>query len=118
MAAPIVAGEPLRSARLPDPLPHAELADRVRAQAGSIRDAASKAGVRLLGFFGSVARREDHPGSDIDLLIDVPDGVGLFALGRLKAELRDLLGAEIDLVPMAGLKPRVRRSIEVELQPI
>lgn len=96
----------------------AALADRVREQAGAIREAASKAGVSLLGLFGSVARREDHLGSDVDLLIDVPDGVGLFALGRLEAELQHLLDAEIDLVPVAGLKPRVRRSVEAELQPI
>lgn len=96
----------------------ASLADRVHENADVIHDAAAAAGMRILGIFGSVARGEDRPDSDVDLLIDVPDGVGLFALGRLEARLRDLLDAEIDLVPAAGLKPRVRAAIDAELRPL
>lgn len=94
------------------------LARRVQDTADQIRDAAARAGVTVLGLFGSAARGEDSSDSDVDLLIDVPEGVGLFALGKLETQLRELLGAEIDLVPVAGLKPRVRREIEVELQPL
>lgn len=94
------------------------LARRVRENADRIRDAADSAGVTVLGLFGSAARGEDGPGSDVDLLIDVPDGVGLFALGKLEIELRELLGVEVDLVPVAGLKLRVRREVEAELLPL
>lgn len=94
------------------------LARRVRDNAGRIRDAATESEVTVLGLFGSAARGEDGPGSDVDLLIDVPVGVGLFALGRLETRLRELLGAEIDLVPVSGLKPRVRREVEAELLPL
>lgn len=94
------------------------LAESVRDNAARIREAAESAGVTVLGLFGSAARGQERPGSDIDLLIDVPEGIGLFALGRLEVQLRELLGAEIDLVPVAGLKPRVRREVEAELQPL
>jgi predicted nucleotidyltransferase len=94
------------------------LVRRVGENADRIRDAATRAGVTVLGLFGSVARGEDGPDSDVDLLIDVSEGVGLFALGKLEAQLRELLGAEVDLVPVAGLKPRVRREVEAELQPL
>lgn len=91
------------------------LASRVRENADRIRQAAATAGVTVLGLFGSAARGEDGPDSDVDLLIDVPDGVGLFSLGRLEAELRALLDAPVDLVPVAGLKPRVRREVMAEV---
>lgn len=94
------------------------LASRVHSQAEHIRALAAAEGVTVLGLFGSAARGEDRPDSDVDLLIDVPAGVGLFALGRLEAKLRELLDAEIDLVPVAGLKPDVRREVEAELQPL
>jgi predicted nucleotidyltransferase/DNA-binding XRE family transcriptional regulator len=94
------------------------LARRVRDHAERIRDAEDESGVTMLGLFGSAARGDDGPDSDVDLLIDVPEGVGLFALGRLDARLREFLGAPVDLVPVAGLKPRVRREVMAEVQPL
>jgi len=94
------------------------LARRVRDNADQIHDAATESGVRVLGLFGSAARGEDGPDSDVDLLIDVPDGVGLFALGRLETKLRGILGAEVDLVPVSGLKPRVRHEVMAEVRPL
>jgi predicted nucleotidyltransferase/DNA-binding XRE family transcriptional regulator len=108
-----LADPPTVSAKIGKPL-----AGRVQDNAGQIRDAATKLGVTVLGLFGSVARGEDGPASDVDLLIDVPDGVGLFALGRLETELRELLGAPVDLVPLSGLKPHVRREVLAEVQPL
>jgi predicted nucleotidyltransferase len=110
-----LSGGPERSATKPQA---GVLARRVRDNADRIRDAAAQAGVTVLGLFGSVARGEGGPDSDVDLLIDVPDGVGLFALGRLEAELRELLGVPVDLVPLSGLKPRVRREVLAEVQPL
>lgn len=91
------------------------LAERIRLHAEEVKSVASSYGVLVLGIFGSVARGDGRPDSDIDLLVDVPPGVGLFSLGRLEEELRQLLGAEIDLVPVAGLKPRVAESITSDL---
>lgn len=90
-------------------------AQSVRAHAREIKDAAAAHGIRVLGVFGSVARGEDRADSDVDLLLDVPAGVGLFTLGRLEEQLHRLLGAKIDLVPEAGLKPRVRAAIFADL---
>lgn len=76
---------------------------------------AAKYGVQVIGFFGSVARGEDGPGSDIDLLIDISPDVGLFKLGRLEREIVDLLGLPVDLVPRSDLKPGVREEVLREL---
>jgi predicted nucleotidyltransferase len=61
--------------------------------------------------FGSVARAEDIDGSDIDLLVDLDDTVGLVTLARLTRELTELLGSDVDIVPAATLKPGVRDRV-------
>jgi predicted nucleotidyltransferase/DNA-binding XRE family transcriptional regulator len=48
--------------------------------------------------FGSVARGEDGPGSDLDLLVTLPAGFGLFRLVELEQRLAGVLGVPVDLV--------------------
>lgn len=71
-------------------------------------DARNISNVRI---FGSVASGHDTDDSDIDLLVDVDEGVGLFALGSLEVELSDLLGTPVDVVPAESLKPRVKQRV-------
>jgi len=68
--------------------------------------------------FGSVARGEEGPDSDVDLLVDVPEGVGLVTLGRCQAELELLLGGAVDLVPAGDLKPGVVAEVLAEAVPL
>jgi len=77
--------------------------------------AAAAHDVRNLRVFGSVARGEDRADSDVDLLADLPPGMGLLGLGRVQAELEAILGAKVDLVPSNDLKPAVRARVEPEL---
>jgi predicted nucleotidyltransferase len=58
--------------------------------------------------FGSAARGEDGPGSDIDLLVDFERESSLFDLMRLSRELEELLGRAVDVVSVGGLKSRDR----------
>jgi predicted nucleotidyltransferase/DNA-binding XRE family transcriptional regulator len=71
--------------------------------------------VRNLRVFGSVARGEDRDGSDVDLLADLPPGMGLVGLGRVQADLEAILGTRVDLVPASDLKPAVRERAERDL---
>jgi predicted nucleotidyltransferase/DNA-binding XRE family transcriptional regulator len=91
------------------------LGRRLRRNRVAVLRAAAAHGVVISGVFGSVARGEDRADSDVDLLVTLPPGVGLFELGRLAAELQELLGARVDLVPAADLKPGVRRNVLAEL---
>lgn len=73
-------------------------------------------GVKSLALFGSFARDEARPDSDVDLLVEfAPEAhVGLFELIDLKERLEQLLGRKVDLVPREGLKPRLRPIVERE----
>jgi hypothetical protein len=56
--------------------------------------------------FGSVARGDDRPDSDIDFLVDFSQDSSLFDLMRMTRELEELLGHHVDVVSTGGLKER------------
>ncbi len=61
--------------------------------------------------FGSVARGEDGPESDLDILIDALPGMTLFDLGGLQFEMEQLLACEVDIVTSGGLPSHVKDRI-------
>jgi len=84
----------------------------VRRKRRDLVAAAAAYDVTNLRVFGSVARGEDRPDSDVDLLVDLPAHLGLLGLGRVQADLEAILGAKVDLVPAGDLKPAVRARAE------
>lgn len=68
--------------------------------------------------FGSVARGDTAPGSDIDLLVRPRADCSLFDLGGLLMDLQDLLGCKVDVVTVTGLKPRLRKRVLEEAVPL
>lgn len=88
---------------------------RVRRYRREMVEAAAAHGVSNLRVFGSVARGQDSPDSDVDLLGDLPHDLGLLGLGRVQADLEAIVGARVDLVPAQDLKPEVRAHVEGEL---
>jgi predicted nucleotidyltransferase len=88
---------------------------RVRRKRRQVVEAAAAHGISNLQVFGSVARGEDGPESDVDLLADLPAGLGLVGLGRVREDLERIIGAPVDLVPASDLKPDVARRVEDEL---
>ena len=81
-------------------------------------DLAAQHGFRNVRVFGSVARGEDGPESDIDLLATFPRGASLFDIGGLESELAALLGEKVDLVPDDGLRPHSRDEVLAEAVPL
>ena len=63
---------------------------------------------RAVAIFGSVARREETPESDIDFLVEFEHGSSLFDLIHIEDDLAALLGRPVDVVSLGGLKPRDR----------
>jgi len=61
--------------------------------------------------FGSVARGEAGPESDVDFLVDLEPGRSLLDLGGLLADLQELLSRDVDLVTEKGLRARLRDRV-------
>jgi uncharacterized protein len=74
------------------------------------------AGVVRLSLFGSTARGDRRPDSDIDLLaaFDQTRRISLLDVAGIEIQLSELLGQPVDLVEEGTLKPRVRRAVEAE----
>ena len=70
----------------------------------------------MIGLFGSAARGEASPKSDIDLLLKFSKPKSLLDLVRLERELSGQLGRKIDLLTEAALSPYLREKIMQELK--
>lgn len=68
-------------------------------------------GVLRSAFFGSFARGEANEQSDIDILIDYPEGKTLLDLVGLKLKLEETLGKKVDLITYPALSPYLRDGI-------
>lgn len=71
-------------------------------------------GVRSLDLFGSVARGETGPGSDVDLLVDFDRPIALFHFFGVQRRLEEILGCRVDLVMRDAVKPQLRDRIFAE----
>jgi predicted nucleotidyltransferase len=72
-------------------------------------------GVSSLMLFGSVARDEARPDSDVDLLVEFDRPVGLFTFVRLKRYLEEILGSSVDLGTPDSLKPYLKATVSQEV---
>jgi len=85
----------------------------VEAHRAEIRAIVARNRGRSVAIFGSVARGDESPDSDIDLLVDFAPGASLFDLARIELDVEALLGRPVDVVSVGGLRPEdddVRRD--------
>jgi predicted nucleotidyltransferase len=71
--------------------------------------------VKKIGLFGSFARGEQKPNSDVDILVEFSQPIGLFKFLELEEYLETLLGLKVDLVSQKALKPRIGQHILKEV---
>lgn len=83
----------------------------VAAGGSVLRQIAEERGFTELAVFGSAARGDDRPDSDIDLLVQPPAGTDVFDMLRLQETLTSVLGRNVDLVSYRGLDPRLDQDI-------
>jgi len=107
-----------RSSDSPPGLPNTPLGRRLRHHRRSILACAALHGANNVRVFGSTARGEDRPDSDVDLVVDLDTGTGLFNLEALRRELSEILGVMVDVAPSDSLRPRVREEVEREAIPL
>lgn len=77
-----------------------------------------EAGVTRSAIFGSFVRGETNKDSDIDMLVDVPRGTGLFAFVELRRKLKHAFKKKVDLVTYKSIHPLLRGRILKEQLPI
>ena len=96
------------------------LVGRVEVDERLLADLCARYHVRELALFGSAARGEDRPESDLDLLVDfLPNAeIGLLDYAGLSLDLTALIGRKADLVSKNGLKPRIRASVMREARSV
>ena len=68
-----------------------------------------------IGIFGSVARNEDTVNSDIDILYQLKNAIGLFNLVRIKDDLEEKLNTKVDLVSEKQIHPKLKPYIMNDL---
>ncbi len=79
---------------------------------------ASQHGAENVRVFGSVARNDSTPGSDVDFLVDMEANRSLLDLVGLWQDLEDLLGRSVDVISEGGLSPYLREKILTEAVPL
>ena len=75
-------------------------------------------GIKRASVFGSVSRNEDRPDSDVDILIEIGEPMGLFAYTRLIREMEESLHRKVDLVTADSLNKFVKPYVLPELKTI
>jgi len=85
------------------------LIDTIHAHRKELQALARQYGARRLRVFGSVARREEGPDSDVDFLVDLPEGYDLFRQRiPLSERLAEFMGRKVDLIPEHELNKHLR----------
>ncbi len=90
----------------------------IQANREQILALAASYGASNVRVFGSVARGEAGPDSDIDFLVALENRRSLLDLVGLWQDLEDLLGREVDVVTEGGLKERMRERVLREAVPL
>jgi uncharacterized protein len=96
----------------------AQQIQRLRQQREAVIAAVAAHGGSNVRVFGSVARGEARTGSDLDLLIDLPERSGFLTLGAIARDVERLVGVEVDVVPASALRPTYRDRILAEALPL
>lgn len=88
------------------------LLDTLHAQKEAIESVCRQYGARRIRVFGSVARGEEGPDSDIDFLVDFPRGYDLIGQRLpLTERLSEITGRRLDVIPEHELNPHLRDAI-------
>ena len=92
----------------------------IRVDSASLAELCRRYRIRELSLFGSAARDEMRPDSDVDLMVEFGPGarVGMIKFESLAEELTGLAGRRVDLVTKRGLKPWIRAQVLKDLRVI
>ncbi len=90
----------------------------IQEKRAEILQAAERRGARNVRVFGSVARGDTGPDSDVDFLVELDEETTLIQHNALIRELGDLPGCNVDVVGERALRPRIRDRVLREADPL
>lgn len=101
------------------PAARGTLLNKARAEQSTIRDLAARRGIRNIRVFGSAARGEDSPDSDLDLLVDFDtQRHGLLPLAAFANDVAEIIGRDVDASTPTLLREDIRAQVEREAVPL
>ena len=101
-------GQQIESRRRPDPYPRPTgpppSLEELRRRRDEVTRISAPRGGLTVRVFGSVARGDSDPSSDLDLLVEMRNGTTLFEQAALQGDLEDLLGCRVHVLTTSGLR--------------
>jgi predicted nucleotidyltransferase len=94
------------------PSPTAALDDLLGRRRQAIARIGRRFGLGSIRLFGSASRRQEHPDSDLDFLVELPAGRDYGVLDELRQELSRVTGRKVDVAPIEFFPPSLRERIE------
>ena len=91
-----------------------KLGPLIRKQRENILKIAKAHGATNIKIFGSYARGDEQPGSDIDLLVELEPGRSLLDIIAIKHDIEDMINRRVDVVTAGALSPYIREEIMTE----
>ena len=90
-----------------------ELLDQLRGMRNELRE---RYHIRRIGIFGSYSRKHQTEQSDLDLVVEFDQPIGMMAFVHLKNMISDRLNIKVDLVTPDGLHPLIRDQVMHEVK--
>jgi len=90
--------------------------EQIRKHSKQILKIARKYGILKIFVFGSVARGESTPQSDLDFLVEMQEGASLFGVAGFGYEVEQLLGVSVDVIPLSILPMMEDQDFVINIQ--
>ena len=87
------------------------ISNNIKSKRKEILDIAQKYGATNLRVFGSMARGEGSPESDLDIIVEMEKGRSLLDIIAIKQDIEELLGRKVDIVTEASISPYIRDTV-------
>ena len=95
-----------------------KLAERIQEHRQEILAVAARHGAEDVGLFGSAARGEEGPDSDVDIVVDIVGETSPWFPDGLAVELEQMLGRRVQIVMRRSLSPWIRETVLKEARPL
>ena len=87
------------------------VSNSIKSRREEILNIAKNFGAKNIRVFGSMARGEEGPESDLDIIVEMEKGSSLLDIIAIKQDIEELLGRKVDVVTEASISPYIRKEI-------